>query len=154
MTRSFIRDSINTRVDHRFGNHSLYGTFGSNIGTIDSPNGWGDGTRAFVQQGGFIGAVNGDRNYYGSIGDTWIINPTLVADIRVGLTRVAAQNRAQTFDDIDYSALASRRTSCRLPALPVHSPKLPVLAAAFRRSARSIRPHIWQRLSAKRTGIS
>ena len=71
MTRSFTRDAINARVDHRFSTHSLYGTFGSNIGLIDSPNGWGDGTRAFVQQGGFIGAVNGDRNYYGSIGDTW-----------------------------------------------------------------------------------
>lgn len=104
MVRSFTRDAINARLDHRLSNHSFYGTFGSNIGTIGSPNGWGDGTRSFVQQGGFIGAVNGDRNYYASVGDTWVINPTMVADMRVGLTRVAAQNRAATFDDIDYGA--------------------------------------------------
>ncbi|MFN3327132.1 MAG: hypothetical protein ACK5AZ_26885 [Bryobacteraceae bacterium] len=46
MNRLFSRNSINARVDHRLSSHSLYGTFGSNIGTIDSPNGWGDGTRA------------------------------------------------------------------------------------------------------------
>ncbi|MBL8233701.1 MAG: TonB-dependent receptor [Bryobacterales bacterium] len=103
LNRTFTRDAINARLDHRMKSHSLYGTVGSNIGLIDSPNGWGDGTRAFVQQGGFIGKVNGDRNYYGAIGDTWILSPTLIADMRVGLTRVAADNRSQTFNDLDYS---------------------------------------------------
>jgi hypothetical protein len=101
--RSFERNSTNARFDHRLTKHSLYFTGGANLASINSPNGWGDGTRAYTQQGGFIGAVNGDRNYYAMIGDTWVINPTLVADIRVGLTRVAAQNRAATFSDIDYS---------------------------------------------------
>ncbi len=100
--RGFSRDSVNTRLDHRLSKHSLYGTVGNGFGSISSPNGWGDQTRAFVQQGGFIGAVNGDRNYYASIGDTWVISPTWVADMRVGLTRVAADNRAATFDDMDY----------------------------------------------------
>lgn len=104
MVRGFNRDSINGRLDHRFKNHSLYGTLGSNIGSINSPNGWGADNRNFQQQGGFIGAVNGDRNYYAMIGDTWLISPSLVADFRVGLTRVAADNRAQTFNDIDYRA--------------------------------------------------
>lgn len=131
MTRSFVRDSINTRLDHRLGNHSLYGTFGSNIGTIDSPNGWGDGTRAFVQQGGFIGAVNGDRNYYGSVGDTWIITPTLVADLRVGLTRVAAQNRAQTFDGFDYSAFGVPQSFLPASGLPGAYPELTSFGGGF-----------------------
>ena len=104
MIRKFERNAINARVDHRLTKHSLYGTFGSNLGSIDSPNGWGDKTQAFTTQGGFIGAVNGDRNYYGSIGDTWLINPTMVADIRVGLTRVAAENRSAT-SNVDYRAL-------------------------------------------------
>jgi hypothetical protein len=104
MIRKFERNAINARVDHRLSAHSLYGTFGSNLGSINSPNGWGEGTRAFTTQGGFIGEVNGDRNYYGSIGDTWLINPTTVADIRVGLTRVAAENRSRKFDDLDYTA--------------------------------------------------
>ncbi len=61
-----------------------------------------------VQQGGFIGAVNGDRNYYAAIGDTWVLSPSLVADFRVGLTRVAADNRAETFDDMDYTQFGFR----------------------------------------------
>ncbi len=101
--RSFVRNSTNARFDHRLSKHSFYFTGGGNLGSIASPNGWGDQTRAYTQQGGFIGAVNGDRNYYGSVGDTWIISPTLVADLRIGLTRVAADNRADTFSDIDYS---------------------------------------------------
>lgn len=103
MTRKFERNAINARLDHRMTKHSLYGTFGSNLGSIDSPNGWGNGTVAFTTQGGFIGAVNGDRNYYGSIGDTWLISPTTVADLRVGLTRVAAENRSATDTGLDYT---------------------------------------------------
>jgi trimeric autotransporter adhesin len=101
--RAFERNSTNARFDQRFTKHSLYFTGGANLASINSPNGWGDGTRAYTQQGGFIGAVNGDRNYYASIGDTWVLSPTLVADIRVGLTRVAADNRAATFSDLDYT---------------------------------------------------
>jgi hypothetical protein len=101
--RAFERNSTNGRFDHRLEKHTLYFTGGANLASINSPNGWGDQTRAFIQQGGFIGPVNGDRNYYAMLGDTWIINPTLVADIRVGVTRVAAQNRAQTFNDLNYA---------------------------------------------------
>lgn len=100
--RAFERNSTNARFDHRLSKHSLYFSGGANLASIASPNGWGDQTRAYIQQGGFIGASNGDRNYYAMVGDTWVITPTLVADIRVGLTRVAAQNRAATFGDLDY----------------------------------------------------
>jgi trimeric autotransporter adhesin len=117
MTRKFNRDAINARLDHRLSKHSLYGTFGSNLGSIDSPNGWGEGTRAFTTQGGFIGAVNGDRNYYGSIGDTWLITPTMVADMRVGLTRVAAENRSATYDDMNYTALGVPNSFLGAPGL-------------------------------------
>jgi hypothetical protein len=117
MIRKFKRDAINARLDHRVTNHSFYGTFGSNIGSIDSPNGWGEGTRAFTTQGGFIGAVNGDRNYYGAIGDTWVINPTTVADIRIGLTRVAAENRSATYDDLDYTSLGVPASFLGAPGL-------------------------------------
>jgi trimeric autotransporter adhesin len=104
MPRKFDRDAINARIDQRSGNHALYGTLGNSFGNIISGNGWGDGNRNYQQQGGFIGPVNGDRNYYAAIGDTWSINPSLLVDMRVGITRVQADNRAQTFDDIDYRA--------------------------------------------------
>ena len=117
MIRKFKRDAINARVDHRLSAHSLYGTFGSNIGSIDSPNGWGDGTRAFTTQGGFIGALNGDRNYYGSIGETWVLSPTTVADLRIGLTRVAAENRSQTYGDLNYTELGVPSSFLGAPGL-------------------------------------
>ncbi|MDX2267478.1 MAG: carboxypeptidase-like regulatory domain-containing protein [Bryobacter sp.] len=101
-TRSFERNSTNARFDHRLQKHSIYFTGGANLASIASPYGYGEGTRTYIQQGGFIGPINGDRNYYASVGDTWVISPTLVADIRVGLTRVAADNRAETFSDINF----------------------------------------------------
>lgn len=131
MVRKFNRDAINARVDHRLTKHSLYGTFGSNLGSIDSPNGWGDKTRAYTTQGGFIGAVNGDRNYYGSIGDTWLINPTTVADVRVGLTRVAAENRSATYDDLDYRALGVPDSFLGAPGLQGAFPEWNQGAAGF-----------------------
>ncbi|MCX6594958.1 MAG: TonB-dependent receptor [Acidobacteria bacterium] len=117
MVRKFERNAINARLDHRLSKHSLYGTFGSNLGSIDSPNGWGTQTKAFTTQGGFIGAVNGDRNYYGSIGDTWLISPTMVADIRVGLTRVAAENRSATDPSFDYTTLGVPTSFLGAPGL-------------------------------------
>ncbi|HWB95353.1 MAG TPA: TonB-dependent receptor, partial [Bryobacteraceae bacterium] len=101
MQRKLVRDAVNMRFDHRQGQHALYGTFGNNLGDIDSPNGWGDQTRYFSAAG--MGPVNGDRNYYASLGDTWVLSPTLIADVRVGLTRVAADNRAKTYNDVDYT---------------------------------------------------
>jgi hypothetical protein len=131
MVRKFKRDAINARVDHRLTKHSLYGTFGSNIGSIDSPNGWGEGTRAFTTQGGFIGAVNGDRNYYGSIGDTWLINSTTVADLRVGLTRVAADNRSATYPDLDYGQYGVPQRLLGAPGLQGAFPEWNQGAAGF-----------------------
>lgn len=101
--RGFERNALNSRFDHRMAKHSIYFTGGSNLASITSPNGWGDGTRAYTQQGGFIGPNYGDRNYYAAIGDTWVISPTLVADLRIGVTRVAADNRANTYQDIDFT---------------------------------------------------
>ncbi|MCS7024460.1 MAG: TonB-dependent receptor [Bryobacteraceae bacterium] len=124
MVRTFTRDAINARLDHRMRAHSLYGTFGSNLGLIDSPNGWGPGTRAYVQQGGFIGKVNGDRNYYGALGDTWTISPTLIADLRIGLTRVAADNRSETFSDMDYGQFGIPREFWPAAGLPGAYPEI------------------------------
>jgi hypothetical protein len=131
MTRKFERNAINARVDHRMSKHSIYGTFGSNLGSIDSPNGWGDKTRAFTTQGGFIGAVNGDRNYYGSIGDTWLISPTMVADMRVGLTRVAAENRSATYPGLDYTSYGLPQSFLGAPGLQGAFPEWNQGAAGF-----------------------
>ncbi len=152
--RSFVRNSTNARFDHRLAKHSFYFIGGANLGSIDSPNGWGDQTRAFTQQGGFIGAVNGDRNYYASLGDTWILSPTLVADVRVGLTRVAADNRASTFSDLNYSQFGipdGWESSIGLAAL-IRKPL--VLGAVGARSRDSTARLTSPRSSARPTGTS
>lgn len=105
MVRQFSRDNVNTRFDHRLASHALYGTFGTNFGLIASPNGWGANSRGFTQQGGFLGATVQDRNYYSSIGDTWSLSPSLVADFRVGFTRINAQNLGPVYPDTDYQQL-------------------------------------------------
>ncbi len=117
MVRKYVRDAVNARLDHRMSRHSLYGALGSNLGSIDTPNGWGPTTRAFTTTGGFIGAIIGDRNYYGSVGDTWLIGPTTVADVRVGVTRVAAENRASTFSDLDYTTYGVPASFLSAPGL-------------------------------------
>lgn len=117
MVRKFDRDAVNARLDHRLSRHSVYGAFGSNFGSINSPNGWGPQTRAFIATGGMLGANIGDRNYYGSAGDTWIIGSTTIADVRVGVTRVAAQNLASTFKDMDYTAYGVPASFLSAPGL-------------------------------------
>ncbi len=99
MQRTLVRDAVNTRFDHRMGNHALYGTFGSNLGTVDTPNGWGPQTEAATSGG----ALRMDRNYYASIGNTWLASPNMVADVRLGVNRVAADTRANLYNDLDYT---------------------------------------------------
>lgn len=117
MSRMYSRDAVNARLDHRMSRHSLYGAIGSNLGSIDTPNGWGPATRAFTGTGGFTGAIIGDRNYYASVGDTWLISPTTVADVRIGVTRVAAENRSTTFRDMDYTAYGVPNSFLGAPGL-------------------------------------
>lgn len=123
-TRTFTRDNVNMRFDHRQGNaHSFYGTYGINRGLITTPYGWGAGNRNFTQSG-FLGRFNGDDNFYSSIGDTWVISPTLVFDIRQGLTRVRARNEVERFDDIDYSRYGVPATFAPANAFPGAIPEV------------------------------
>ena len=100
--RPFSRDNWNARLDHKLAAHSIYGTFGTNFGLVDGPNGYGPASRGFTQQGGFFAKTVSDRNYFVSVGDTWVINPSLLADVRVGLTRIVSTNLGPIYDDINY----------------------------------------------------
>jgi hypothetical protein len=99
MQQTLVRDAVNTRFDHRVGSLALYGTFGNNLGTIKTPNGWGPQTEAATAGG----ALKMDRNYYASIGNTWVVSPTTVADMRIGVNRVATDSRANVYNDLDYT---------------------------------------------------
>ena len=76
------RDSLNNRVDYRRGAHSIYGSGGLFYATILSPRPFGKAP--FNDEAG----ITKDKNPFGQIGDVWVLNPTLVVDMRFGYNRV------------------------------------------------------------------
>jgi hypothetical protein len=88
-TQTFRKANINARVDYniRTNNH-LYITGGFTRGNIDNTPIWGgDGTWNPVVNTGEERFIQ-DRNPYISIGDTIILSPTLVVDLRYGVNRI------------------------------------------------------------------
>jgi trimeric autotransporter adhesin len=82
-----VRRSTNqNRIDFKHGMHSIYGSGGIDVGNIVQPFGWGSPT--FNNYGNHTG----DKNYYGQIGDSVAITPTLFVDVRYGVTRILATN--------------------------------------------------------------
>jgi hypothetical protein len=82
------RHTLNNRIDFKLGKHSIYGSGGFDYGDIAQPRPFG--TAPFNN----APAITSDRNPYGQIGDTIVISPTLLLDIRYGATRIVALNLA------------------------------------------------------------
>ncbi|HXA52318.1 MAG TPA: TonB-dependent receptor [Candidatus Acidoferrum sp.] len=76
------RQSLNNRLDYRWGKQSIYGSGGFGYGNVVTPRAFGTAP--------FNGAPNltSDKNPYGQIGDTIVLSPTMVLDIRYGVTRI------------------------------------------------------------------
>lgn len=117
VNRAFSRDSINSRLDYRWGRHSIYGSGGITRGDIVTPNSWGP-DNPFQSRNEFIGSTVTDRNPYAAIGDTVVLSPTLVLDVRYGVNRINANNEAQVFPDFDYSAFGIPQELQVLNAVP------------------------------------
>ena len=101
--QTFERNSVNSRLDYKLGQHSLYGSFGLNRGGITTPGAWGNES-PFYNPFQFIGAENQDDNPYGQIGMTAILKPNFVADLRYGVTRIKTLNKAYPgSDSFDYN---------------------------------------------------
>jgi hypothetical protein len=81
-TQTVRRHSLNNRVDYRVGNHSIYGSGGISYAKILTPRPFG--TKGFND----MAAETSDKNPYGQIGDTIVISPTVVADVRYGFNRI------------------------------------------------------------------
>ena len=80
------RQTLNNRVDYRFGKHSIYGSGGFDFGDVAQPRAFG--TAPFND----APTVTNDRNPYGQLGDTIVFGPTLFVDIRYGITRINTNN--------------------------------------------------------------
>ncbi len=117
--RSFVRNNTNDRLDYHRGNQSFYFSGGVEIGSITTPSPYGKGSPYYVPPNvGQVGVNEGssepeqdsDDNPYFQMGDTIIINPTLVVDIRYGLQRVHTNylsNIVTNFTASDYNNLGA-----------------------------------------------
>jgi hypothetical protein len=115
--RTFSRSSNNSRMDYRNGRHSLYASGGVSIGSIETPSPFGASSQWFgaaTALSGFSGGGAGgprqvsDDNPYVQLGDTVMLAPTLVLDVRGGANRIHSNYLSyppKPFTAADYDAL-------------------------------------------------
>ena len=114
--RPFRRSSNNNRLDYRRGKHSIYASGGVSIGSIKTPSPFSD-PRWFssptTNVAGTPARNISDDNPYVQIGDTVILTPTVVLDVRAGINRIHSNSVSlppQAFTASDYDSLGVPRT--------------------------------------------
>jgi hypothetical protein len=93
------RYSSNNRADLRLGTHSLYASGGISYAEITTPRAFGESP--------FNGApgLRGDKNPYGQVGDSFVLNASTVVDLRYGLSRINTKSLSGDKEGFtDYSA--------------------------------------------------
>ena len=101
--QAFSKNSVNARVDYRLGEkHTIYASGGILDGTISSPDPYGANNPFYNYSSNWTSQFDKDRNPYASIGDTIVVNPTTVMDVRYGITRVASLSQSGDVN-VDYS---------------------------------------------------
>ncbi|MGH9371894.1 MAG: TonB-dependent receptor, partial [Vicinamibacterales bacterium] len=98
------RHSSNNRVDFRYKNHSIYGSGGISYAEIITPRPFGESP--------FNGApgVRGDKNPYLQLGDAIVLSPTVVVDVRYGVSRINTRSFSgdkDAFTDYDSFGVPS-----------------------------------------------
>ena len=96
--QDFKRNTVNSRLDYHLGKHSLYWTGGLHQGTVDASLQWGPDNPF---QNGLTSLT--DKNPYASIGDTVVLSPSLVLDVRYGITRTNSTNGYPYPGTFDYN---------------------------------------------------
>ena len=97
-TTTVRRHSSNNRVDFKHGNHSIYGSGGISYAEIITPRPFG--AAPFNDADG----IRSDNNPYIQLGDAIVVSPTLVVDVRYGLSRIETKNLSGNktgFEDYD-----------------------------------------------------
>ncbi len=119
------KDDLNTRIDYHRGMQSIYGTGGLHSGTINTPQPWGDSNPYYVSPtSGGIAPIVSDKNPYIGIGDTIVLSPSLVADLRFGLQRINTKYATPLYPNFDYNALGIPPSIQSVFVLPGATPNL------------------------------
>jgi len=113
----FVKDVVNSRLDHHFGKHYLYGTYGLQKGTILTPRSYGPDNQ-YTLPSEFVGNTQKDNNWYTAVGDTFVISPRLVLDARVGLNRIEADNASDSFSGYNYGQFGISSLVAGLNVIP------------------------------------
>ncbi len=136
--RTFSRSSNNSRLDYRRGNHSIYASGGVSIGGITTPSPWGGNSNWYISPTAANGLAqnasggaryDSDDNPYVQLGDTVILSPTVVLDIRAGVNRIHSNylsNLATNFTASDYTSLGVPASVQAVMQLPGAAPDFAV----------------------------
>src|SRR3954467_8496247 len=78
--------SSNNRVDFKWRDHAIYGSSGISYAEVVTPRPFG--TAPFND----AASTRGDKNPYVQIGDAVVLSPTLLLDVRYGLSHLKTEN--------------------------------------------------------------
>lgn len=122
------KDDVNARIDYHLSRHTIYGTGGVHRGSIETPQPWGDNNPFYVSPTSIGGVSQGiapllsDNNPYAGIGDTIVLSPTLVVDVRAGVQRIDTRYVTPLYDNLDYSSLGIPASIQKVFVLPGATP--------------------------------
>jgi hypothetical protein len=129
--RPFQRSSNNSRMDYHLAKHSIYASGGVSLGSINTPSPYGPNSPWFGNPTNNTGNATRyitDDNPYVQLGDTVILSPTLVLDVRAGVTRIHANalgNAPNTdFTPSDYDSYGIPRSVQAIMPVPGEVPDL------------------------------
>lgn len=111
--RTFQRSSSNNRLDFHHGKQSIYASGGISIGEINTPSPYGRGSPFFVPAtvSNIYGSAEpeyvSDDNPYIQIGDTVVLSPSTVLDVRYGVARIHSNYLSDTAQNWTASQYAS-----------------------------------------------
>jgi hypothetical protein len=115
-TRPFSRSNSNNRLDYRRGRHSIYASGGVSIGSIRTPSPFPDPqwfSQPTTNSGGTPARNISDDNPYVQLGDTVVLSPTVVLDVRAGVNRIHSNSLSfppRAFTSSDYDSLGIPRS--------------------------------------------
>ena len=111
------RHSSNNRVDFRHAKHSIYGSGGISWAEILTPRPFG--TAPFNDAAG----IRGDKNPYFQMGDAIVVSPTVVVDLRYGVSRINTKNLSGNKEGFeDYQGFGTPNNVQAIMALPGAAP--------------------------------